>query len=262
METRPIENKKAFVWKATGRATTRVTVAALATVKTRSLAEAMADPNEKLVGDNNLRPIAFLEMGIQLSRPVAHITIPGRGVATGFLVNADVLMTNNHVFEQASDAADAIIRFNYQSDLAGNLLATDEYRCDASSFHTNVELDYSVVKMKGDPGFKWGFIRIPTNPAIQVGQDVIIIQHPGGRPKEIGITDNEVAYVDNKLVQYLTDTMPGSSGSPVFDDSWRLIAIHHSGGWIPEPSTGSTHFRNEGIHMAAVRQDLPSWVQL
>jgi V8-like Glu-specific endopeptidase len=63
------------------------------------------------------------------------------------------------------------------------------------------------------------------------------------------------------VVQYLTDTMPGSSGSPVFNDKWELIVLHHSGGWLPEPSTKSTHFRNEGIRVSAIAADLPDWVK-
>ena len=258
MRLKPIEGPQ-VEWKARDEVTTRVTAAALKTITGRSLGEAMADPNEKLVGENNLRSISFLELGIQLSKPVAHITLPGRGMATGFLVDVDVLMTNNHVFEQASDAADAIIRFNFQRDLSGNLLPTEEYKCNPENFfHTNPDLDYSVVRLKGEPGFKWGYIRIPKTPTVKVGEDVIIIQHPGGMPKQIGITDNEVMYVGDNFIQYLTDTMPGSSGSPVFDDSWRLVAVHHSGGWIPEPSTGSTHFRNEGFRISAISNDLPS----
>lgn len=53
-------------------------------------------------------------------------------------------------------------------------------------------------------------------------------------------------------MQYLTDTMPGSSGSPVFDKDWRLVALHHSGGWILEPGSKSRYFRNEGIHIERV----------
>jgi V8-like Glu-specific endopeptidase len=58
-------------------------------------------------------------------------------------------------------------------------------------------------------------------------------------------------------VQYITDTLPGSSGSPVFNDDWRIVALHHSGGNIPEPSTNSIHFRNEGIRIGAILADLP-----
>ncbi|ODH02276.1 hypothetical protein A4S05_24955 [Nostoc sp. KVJ20] len=59
-----------------------------------------------------------------------------------------------------------------------------------------------------------------------------IIQHPGGHLKKISIQNNFVAYTDNKVLQYTTSTEPGSSGSPVFDDDFQVVGIHHSGGSV------------------------------
>jgi V8-like Glu-specific endopeptidase len=63
-----------------------------------------------------------------------------------------------------------------------------------------------------------------------------------------------VTYSGEDRVQYLTDTLPGSSGSPVFDSEWNLVALHHSGGWMKEPGSfsKSTLFRNEGIAIQKV----------
>jgi V8-like Glu-specific endopeptidase len=77
-----------------------------------------------------------------------------------------------------------------------------------------------------------------------------------GQHKQIACTDNQVMAVGPQVIQYLTDTMPGSSGAPVFNDNWQIVALHHSGGWIPEPNSRSTHFRNEGIRIAAIINDL------
>ncbi len=81
---------------------------------------------------------------------------------------------------------------------------------------------------------------------------VNIIQHPGGDHKQIALYHNIIAYTDNKRIQYLTDTMPGSSGSPVFDSQWRVVALHHSGGWIVEPGTKRQVYRNEGININCI----------
>ena len=64
--------------------------------------------------------------------------------------------------------------------------------------------------------------------------------------------------VDENRVQYLTDTLPGSSGSPVFDRDWNVIALHHSGGWIAEPNapSKSTFYRNEGINISKLIAEL------
>ncbi|MGL4649089.1 MAG: trypsin-like peptidase domain-containing protein, partial [Caldilineaceae bacterium] len=51
---------------------------------------------------------------------------------------------------------------------------------------------------------------------------------------------------------YLTDTLPGSSGSPCFNDRWEVVALHHSGGWLREPGAKGTFFRNEGMQMGLV----------
>lgn len=222
------------------------------------VSEDQADKNfEKIIDDNNLKPIAFLEQGIAVSKSVAHITLADGGLATGFLITPDVLLTNHHVFRAKDDAQGAKIRFNYQIDLYGNFLPVDEYDCDPESLFKNSEaLDYAVVRITGEAGTKWGYLKI--NPIdIKVNEKVNIIQHPAGGPKQIAMNDNEAKYVDETIVQYITDTLPGSSGSPVFNDRWQVIALHHSGGNIPEPSTNSIHFRNEGIRIGAIGKDLP-----
>jgi V8-like Glu-specific endopeptidase len=68
--------------------------------------------------------------------------------------------------------------------------------------------------------------------------------------------NNFVAYADANVVQYTTSTLPGSSGSPVFDDDFQVIAIHHSGGMLIEPGTKQCYLRNAGTSMIAVLKDL------
>jgi V8-like Glu-specific endopeptidase len=85
---------------------------------------------------------------------------------------------------------------------------------------------------------------------------VSIIQHPGGHFKKISLQNNFVEYIDRRTTQYTTSTEPGSSGSPVFDDDFNVVAIHHSGGMLMEPATGRRYLRNAGSSMAAVLEDL------
>lgn len=271
-DAQPIENRPipapAVLWKGAGQGPTRKL-------------EGDAEPfviigseklwAEKVVGFNNLRPIAFLQLGVLLSRAVAHITIPGLGAGTGFMIADDLLLTNNHVLPDPATAAQALIRFNYETDLNGTLQPTDSYRClPEDGFHTSVHieglpvslerLDYTVIRLDRSAGKTWG--KIPLSDSdVRVPQDVVIIQHPGGMPKQIAIADNETAFVDDLVCQYLTDTLPGSSGSPVFDDGWNLIALHHSGGWIPQPGDPTSHLRNEGIRIGPILNDLPSWAR-
>lgn len=252
---RPVEGPMVD-WKA-GEGTTVVTEAALAQTEAGTMVDAI-DSLEKLVGRNNLRGVSHFEAAIKRARSVAFIQVPGVGVATGFMISNDRLLTNHHVFPSAKLAAGAKIRFNYQKSLSGRMLKTTDYETSPETFfHNNKALDYAVVHVDGRPGAKWGFIPTVSHLTVEVKEDVAIIQHPAGEPKQVAIADNEIEYVDERVAQYLTDTMPGSSGSPVFNNDWEVVALHHSGGWLPEPSTTSTHFRNEGILISAILADLP-----
>jgi V8-like Glu-specific endopeptidase len=244
------------VWRVASPRTTVGTELALADTQPQSVSEAMAT-DEKLIGVNNLVPISFLEQALQLADAVALIQVGDVGTATGFLVAADILLTNNHVLGNADDASVSVVRFRYQMDMLGRLEQSEYVRCLPDSFfYTNPDLDYSLVRLDSTPGLRYGVIPLSGSTQINDGDHVNIIQHPLGQPKQIAMVDNEVQYVDDTVTQYLTDTLPGSSGSPVFNDSWELVALHHSGGWIPEPSDGSTHFRNEGIRISAIMNDL------
>ena len=66
-----------------------------------------------------------------------------------------------------------------------------------------------------------------------------------------------VEYVGGNVVQYVTSTNPGSSGSPVLDDGWHVVGLHHAGGYIPEPTTGRFYSRNEGILISRILDDMP-----
>lgn len=236
--------------------TTSATDVALA-LGVETTPEARAVHLEQVVGENNLRPVYFLREGTRLASAVAQVIVPGVGLGTGFLVGPRVLMTNNHVLRSASSASDAVARFNFEEDIDGNLRPVDDYRCRPDLlFATNSRLDYTIVALDGRPGDQYGVVTIDEEATLHVGDGVNIVQHPDGRPKEVALVDNVVAYIGDDVVQYLTDTMPGSSGSPVFDDEWNIVALHHSGGWIPEPSASSTHFRNEGIRISSILEDL------
>ena len=217
--------------------------------------------DEKLIGENTLRPIAFLQKGVEVARAVAFIDV-GDWVGTGFMINSNLLVTNHHVLPNLAVASDAVFRFNYQLTFDGREETVQAYQSRKPGiFHTNALLDYSIVELEGSPGDDWASIQVSRH-APKNGDRLNIIQHPSGLPKKISLQNNFVQYVDSTLVQYLTSTLPGSSGSPVLDDDWRLVAVHHAGGTLVEPSSGRSYFRNEGILARAIFDDLPQTLRI
>lgn len=103
-------------------------------------------------------------------------------------------------------------------------------------------------------GDNWGYLQIPNNCTYATDQHVNIIQHPAGRRKEVALQKNNISNIYNKRIRYTTDTEPGSSGSPVFNNEWDLIAIHHAAGeW---DNVNNVWVSNEGMRMDKIADDL------
>src|SRR3712207_816397 len=63
-----------------------------------------------------------------------------------------------------------------------------------------------------------------------VGGLVNVVQHPDGDTKQIVVRENRILHRGDHVLHYLTDTEPGYSGSPVFNDQGEVVALHHWGG--------------------------------
>ncbi len=202
---------------------------------------------QTILGINNLRQIAWVERGVASAKSVCRVLTP-KGVGTGFLVGSDLLMTNNHVIPSAEIAGETVIEFNYELRFDGSFGVTQRHRLDPASYCTNSVLDYTLVRVmpgaNNAPPETWG--RLTLNPQADPvpGEHVCIIQHPNGGLKQIVMTENRVVKLQGPYLLYTTDTMPGSSGSPVFNDAWQVIAIHHAGNGL-----------NEGVLMSHIVPD-------
>jgi V8-like Glu-specific endopeptidase len=211
---------------------------------------------ERITGTRStLLPIRFLEMGFVKSRAVARVVRSNGTSGTGFLIGGGWLLTNNHVLPSPELAAGSRAEFNYQQTLDGADEPITPYPLDPTRFHTSKEDDWTVIGIDAAAATRWG--ALPLEPVtIEVDAFVNIIQHPGGGPKQIALYHNTVAFAGHGRLQYLTDTLPGSSGSPVFDDQWRVVALHHSGGMLREPGTKKSFYRNEGILVGTVLEGI------
>jgi hypothetical protein len=142
----------------------------------------------------------------------------------------------------------------------------DEEAEPKSGLPSSEHLDYALVRLKGRPGDQpveestlgpararrlW--IDFPSQPpGFLPDRPLMIVQHPRGNPLKLAIdTQAIIGLNENKTrIKYRTNTDEGSSGSPCFNASWRLDALHHSGDTRVRPSY------NEGIPIALVKDRL------
>ena len=194
---------------------------------------------EAIVGTSQIMSANFLERGTRAARSVGRIvSAPGRAPdGTGFLVSRDLLITNAHVISSAGDARNHIVQFNYTAPGSGPNITPVEFRLQPDRFFLHSpaeELDYALVAVEPvNPAgaelvaFGWNALS-PVADEVDVGERVNIIHHPGGSPKRVSLRQNFIAASTEDFLHYMTDTEPGSSGSPVFDDEWQVVALHHA----------------------------------
>lgn len=209
---------------------------------------------EKIIGRNGLKGIDWLAKGIEKAKSVGKIHTSDGYVGTGFLVKGGFIFTNNHVISSASKAQFSKVEFGYDSPEVSSVF----YELDHSTIVTSVSLDYTMIKVKDtDANVKlshWGALEINLIPPNKEDA-LIIIQHPQGRSKELAFSDGGNSLWEHRL-HYKVTTEPGSSGSPVFDINWKVVALHHAGGVMEINAAGDKKNVNEGILFKYIQEDL------
>jgi V8-like Glu-specific endopeptidase len=234
---------------------------------------------ERVLGRRDFVALDYLHRGLSASRSVGRVVIRSGGsvvgFGTGFLIAPRVLITNNHVLGSAAEASGSLVEFNFQRRVDGNPERVAAFALRPQDlFLTDVSLDFSIVAVaerNGDDRLQaFGFLPLlAAEGKVNITEAVSIIQHPNGEEKQLALRENEVIDLLESFVHYRTDTSPGSSGSPVFNDQWEVVALHHSG--VPDrgadgrilatngkpwrPEMGETAIRwkaNEGVRVSRI----------
>ena len=203
---------------------------------------------EKIIGENTLRHIHYLRRALVAADAVARISVGSYASATGFMVSPDLMMTNNHVIGSEEEARKAKAWF-FDEVQAPRVKQAAKTADTKPLVYTNRELDITVVRLQGAPTLERCF---PLRPVVmEQNARVAIIQHPNGESKKIAMQNNLVAAADARSVQYYASTEAGSSGSPVLDDDFAVVAVH----WGWDRGEGGAD-RNQGTSVIALLEDL------
>jgi endonuclease G len=254
----------------------------------RFVAEAAATPAEaagvfeRIIKGNDLMSINYLEKGARVAKSVGRVHVrDAQGeplqFGTGFLIAPAMLLTNHHVLPDRETAASSLVEFDYELDAGGRDRQSYTFSLRPEEFFfAHEKLDFAVVAVAptareqsrpiGD--FAWIKLLRESGKAL-LAEYLTIIQHPGGQRKQICVRENQLIKLDTDTIWYATDTLGGSSGSPAFNTSWQVVALHHLGvpkknaagqwltvdGQIWDPSMDENRVQwiaNEGIRISRI----------
>jgi hypothetical protein len=221
-------------------------------------------PLEKVFGNSPFMPFAAWEIGLDCAKSVCRVEDKlNQGIGTGFIVNGKllhkdlpnegVMVTNAHVLSPKGDG-DSLMAPQAHVSFYGN---TSKGRPHTSKIKKIVwssppdKLDCTIATLTTPPKVKKALSVAMNLPVANSQQKVYVIGHPSGGGLMFSLNDNELldhGDPGDHRVHYRTPTEPGSSGSPVFNGQWELIALHHAGDVAMDRIHGAgTYQANEGI---------------
>ncbi len=248
-----------------------------------SAATLPVDVYERVIGSASFLGVAFLSIGLRAARTVACLHVSNGARATGFMVSPELLLTNNHVFPSFASAQGSQAFFNFELDENNQKRTAVIFDVNPERFFLNdPTLDYALVAIDPTSANQslsaFGFNPLSSAMGkVQEAEKVNIIQHPSGAMKQIVLQDNDISKRLDNFIQYVADTMPGSSGAPVYNNQWEVIALHHSGvpdifpdgpnqgkyrtpsGDVWQPQMGEDGIKwiaNEGVRISSILADL------
>jgi len=231
---------------------------------------------EQILGRDRFRNLRWYRTGIERARAVCKLVgAHGEGFGTGFLVRAEdlglrhasdwVVLTNAHVVSESAEERagtpaavppdEASLRFEASDEPERHYAIT---RVLASS--PRRELDFSVLALDGEGDFPEP-IRIARRlPLLESEQRVYVIGHPRGGDIAFSLNDNLLIDHEAPKVHYRSPTEGGSSGSPLFNQNWELIGLHHAGGKDMPKLNGRVgrYPANEGLWIQSIREAIVS----
>ena len=216
---------------------------------------------ERIINGENFLGVRFFALGQRAGRAIARIDIrtpDGRsGSGTGSLVSSRLMLTNNHVLESPDWARGSSAVFDFEDDLENKPRATVVFQLDPDTFFfTDKDFDFTLVAVKttalhtGTSLSDYGFNPLDDSQGkVTIGEPINIIQHPSGLLKQVVLQENRLLDLPDDppgWLHYESDTMPGSSGAPLFNNRWEMVGLHHSG-WPKRNAQGQILTVNDQI---------------
>ena len=190
--------------------------------------------------------------GLSACGAIGRIESPqGTAIGTGVLINRRLLLTCCHVLNGLlEEKQDQVwVRFGYKTDKYGiefgEIFELDLKSIDPCTSSTDQTLDYALVSIIGNPEFPVASL---SNDNPDTAKSVRLVHHPRGEPVQISDI-GQIVQVDREFITHTIQTDYGSSGAPIFDLNWNVVALHRGVPILSRPPAQGTA---EGIPISSI----------
>jgi hypothetical protein len=215
-------------------------------------------------GKSGVRPMEWVGACMERSRSVGLVTTPTK-YGTGFLVNGldletkwnyPVLLTNSHVIS-GDDLKDISVRF-LGAPSKGDCKVVECLCASAPDAY-----DFAVLRLTDVPAD----VACAPVKKVEIVDDVpqraYVMGYPDAGALSVSLYDNALVTVGDRTLHYTSMTEPGSSGSPVFNEDWDVIGVHHgvNNGYTTDGVPYQAHeaIKLESIMSQAKLEPKPRW---
>jgi hypothetical protein len=204
-----------------------------------------------IFGTQTSRPVHWLQTGLREARRVGRIhNRDGQALATGFLLEGGLVnqelrslplfLTCNHCVASSTSRHEFAVPWSeaaivFQQQQTDPSVKGEAAFLQSLSESPAYQLNYTLLLLDRWPGTVGDLKIAPRRPVPKA--KVFVISYPGGRGLSISLDDNDVVDVPEAaappplaaspgMFHYRAPTEGGSSGAPVFNEHWEIVAIH------------------------------------
>jgi hypothetical protein len=172
---------------------------------------------------------------------------------TGFMVTAEIMMSNEHCLSNEKVARSALVDFDFEGP------HDRPVRARVTEFLlASFPLDYALVRVGPVPSGVMPISLKKRVPPVR-NQELLLIQHPNGEHKQVSRINCRLKELqakgraDGTDFSHLCNTLGGSSGSPILDRRQaRLVGLHH----LEVQPAGDAPVYNQGVLLDMILRDL------
>lgn len=192
------------------------------------------------------------------------------------LIGPDLILTAAHCLEKAGVVASGSFTLDYQTDAAGNRPAGyspkfhkfkalkksgwETVQTGGALQPTAGDLDYAIIQIE-TPAGGLGVPPVPIRPDLpMIGEECFLIHHPRGAVKKVSRKATDpgcwVQIIKYNRIFFGGDLDNGSSGSPLFDLTGRLIGVNIFAGGCPTTNSSGDSSGISAQAAAAILLDM------